>query len=140
VTAHGNSRRLLLILGVVYCLASLAHFVHNAEFLSDYPNMPASLTRSKIYLAWLAITAIGALGLIVARSRLAVAGFVLVAIYAMFGLDGLGHYVLAPMSAHSLTMNLTIWCEVAAAAALLVSAMYCVFAAGRQFGAERVGA
>ena len=31
---------------LIYAAASLAHFIHNAEFLTDYPGMPASWTRS----------------------------------------------------------------------------------------------
>lgn len=125
---------LLLALCGAYCLASLAHFVHNAEFVALYPNMPAGLSRSTIYSAWFAITAIGALGLLLVRSRYAILGFILIAVYAALGFDGLGHYALAPMSAHTLVMNLTIWCEVLAAAALLVFALRCSFEAGRQHG------
>ena len=99
--------------------------------------MPGWLSRPKVYGAWLAITAIGALGLAVARSRYAVAGFMLVAVYAALGFDGLGHYALAPISSHTLAMNLTIWIEVAAAAALLAFALRCVFHAGQQLGAAR---
>jgi hypothetical protein len=44
-----------------------------------------------------------------------------VGIYGVLGLDGLGHYGLAPPSAHTSTMNLTIGLEVAAALALLAA-------------------
>ena len=135
--ARPTGARTLFALSAGYCCASLAHFVHNAEYLSQYPNMPVWLSRPRVYGAWLAITAIGALGLAVARSRYAVAGFLLIAIYAALGFDGLGHYALAPMTSHTLAMNLTIWVEVAAAAALLAFALRCVFQAGRQFGAVR---
>jgi hypothetical protein len=47
------------------------------------------------------------------------AGLALIALYALLGFDGLLHYLLAPLAAHSVAMNLTIWIEVAAAAALL---------------------
>ena len=75
--------RLLPVLLLAYGAASLAHFIHNAEFLPDYP------------------------------------GLALLAAHAMAGLDGLGHYVLAPFSAHSAAMNSTIVVEVAAAAFVL---------------------
>jgi hypothetical protein len=129
-----SSYRFLLALAVAYCVASLVHFVHNAEFLAQYPNMPVWLSRSKVYASWLLITAVGVIGVVVARSRFALAGLALVAIYAALGFDGLGHYALAPISAHSLAMNLTIWFEVAAAAVLLVFVMRHVFLAGRRFG------
>ena len=133
------SYRLLLALAAIYCCASLLHFVHNAEFLAQYPNMPAWLSRSKVYASWLLITAVGAIGLVIVRSRFVLAGLVIVAIYAALGFDGLGHYALAPIGAHTLTMNLTIWIEVAAAAVLLVFVMRHVFLAGRHFGVKVSG-
>ena len=41
-------------------------------------------------------------------------------LYAALGFYGLAHYAVAPVVAHSLAMNLTIGCEVAAAALLAV--------------------
>ena len=120
-----NSDRmtLLIALAAAYCIASLVHFVHNAEYLAQYPNLPPWLSRSKVYAAWLGITAVGALGLAFVRGRYAAAGLVLVAVYAAFGFDGLGHYALAPISAHTPAMNLSIGFEVAAAVALLFVAL-----------------
>jgi len=137
--ARTNSFRLLLALSVAYCIASLVHFAHNAELLSQYPNMPVWLSRSRVYAAWFAVTAIGALGLVVARSRYALLGFVLVAVYATLGFDGLGHYSLAPVSSHTLAMNLTIWFEVVAAAVLLMFTLRCVLLAGAQAGSRAAG-
>jgi len=124
----------LVSLAALYCVASLAHFVHNAEYLAQYPNMPAWLSLPKVYAAWLAITAVGALGLAFVRGRHAMAGFLLIAVYAAFGFDGLGHYALAPISSHTLAMNLTIWFEVVAASALLLVALRCMFRAGQRYG------
>jgi hypothetical protein len=129
-----NMRHRLTALAGIYCAASLAHFVHNAEFLADYPNMPAWLSRLRVYVAWLAITAVGAIALALSRSRHALAGLVLLAVYAALGFDGLGHYALAPLSSHTFAMNLTIWCEVAAASLLLVFALHGILDAGRQLG------
>ncbi|MEP6790488.1 MAG: hypothetical protein ABI907_03900 [Ramlibacter sp.] len=114
----------LLILAALYFLTSLGHFAHNAEFICDYPNLPAGLTRAKVYAAWLAITSVGALGFFLIRRRHAAAGLLLVAAYAALGFDGLGHYALAPMAFHTFTSNLTILSEVAAAAVLLSAALY----------------
>ena len=102
--------------------------------------MPLWLSRSRVYAAWFAVTAIGALGLVVARSRFALIGLLLLASYAALGFDGLGHYALAPISSHTLAMNLTIWFEVVAAAVLLAFTLRCVLHAGSQFGAWRAGA
>lgn len=53
-------------LAALYCTASLLHFTHNAEYIAFYPNMPAWITRDTVYLAWLAITAVGAVALVFA--------------------------------------------------------------------------
>ena len=109
-------RNLLLIYGV----ATLVHFIHNAEFLGDYPNMPATWTRAGVYFAWLGMTFIGVAGWFLVVRGFRLAGLALLAAYAVGGLDSLGHYVLAPLSAHTVAMNATILVEVTAAAALLV--------------------
>ena len=101
-----------------FALASLVHFTHNAEFLAEYPNMPASLTRGNVYLAWVGMTCVGVAGwLLLQRWRWA--GLLLLAVYAALGLDSLGHYVLAPMSSHTPGMNATILAEVTAAGLVL---------------------
>jgi len=112
------SKRTLLALVLTHAAASLVHFVHNAAFLGDYPNMPAWISPLGIYGVWLAEAGIGALGVwSVLRGRSA--GLVLIAIYALLGLAGLDHYALAPMSAHTLVMNATIWLETITAIVLL---------------------
>ena len=106
---------------VVYGAASLFHHVHNAAYLNDYPNMPAWLSFAGVYAAWLAVTSVGIVGFLLVHRGYRLAGLIVVAAYAGFGFDGLGHYGLAPLSAHSFMMNLSIWLEVATAAALLVT-------------------
>lgn len=114
-----SNNRLLFLLLSLYAVASLVHFVHNAEFLGDYPGLPASWSRGGVYLAWVAMTAVGGVGaLLVYRAREAI-GLMLLAVYAALGLDSLGHYVVAPLSAHSSMMNTTILLEVGAAALVL---------------------
>jgi len=110
----------LLILLLIYGVASLIHFVHNAEFLADYPEMPASWTRAGVYFAWIGLTIIGVAGWVLVTCGYQLAGLLLLAVYAVFGLDSLGHYVLAPLSDHTVTMNSTILLEVVAAALLLI--------------------
>lgn len=114
--------RSLLALLLAYCAASLVHFIHNAEFLAEYPNLPAWLTRANVYTVWLAITAIGVVGCILYRRGFQLTGLLVIAIYAAIGFDGLAHYTRAPLAAHSAMMNFTIWLEAAAAALLLVAA------------------
>src|SRR5689334_18689209 len=101
----------LWLLAGLYTVASLVHFAHNAEYIAFYPNMPAWLTREKVYLAWLAVTALGVAGLLVLRLGLHAIGAVLVSAYGALGLDGLAHYTLALCSEHTLVTNLTIWSE-----------------------------
>lgn len=109
---------------LTYCGASLLHFVHNAEFVADYPTLPAWITRSSIYLAWLAIFAVGLTGYVLFRGRHGFPGLVLLAIYATLGLDGLLHYGRAPMASHTSGMNATIWFEVVTAALALVAVLW----------------
>jgi hypothetical protein len=113
-------RRIQVLLGL-YLLASLAHFIHNAEYIALYPNMPAGVTREGVYWVWLAITGIGAAGLACMRLRWISAGWVLLLLYGATGLDGLGHYTLALCSEHTLAMNLTIWSEAIAGVLLAAS-------------------
>ena len=110
--------RTLIALVLAHTAASLLHFVHNAAFLGDYPNMPAWISPAGIYGAWLAEVAIGALGVLLWLRGRSV-GLVLIAVYALLGLAGLDHYVLAPVSAHTMAMNATIWLETGTAVALL---------------------
>ena len=108
-----------------YFVASLMHFVHNAEFIAVYPNMPAWLTREKVYLAWLAVSSLGLAGLIVSKWGLRALGALFIGAYGAFGLDGLGHYTLALCSEHTLATNLTIWFEAVAGLLLaLASAVW----------------
>ena len=116
----------LATLVLAYALCSLIHFVHNAEFLAEYPNMPAWLSRGGVYLAWLGLTAIGALGYVLFRNGYRVAGLLLVAVYGFLGLDSLGHYTLAPFSAHTAAMNLTIVADVATAALVLIGSLVAI--------------
>jgi hypothetical protein len=113
--------QLLPWLLVLYGLASLVHFGHNAEYLSDYPNLPAWLSRLQIYGAWFGITAVGLVGYKLYRRGRAFVGLWLLALYASLGFDGLLHYRRAPLASHTVAMNLTIWSEVAAAALALVA-------------------
>lgn len=111
--------RLLLALTAAYFLASLGHFSHNAEFICEYPNLPAWLTRAQVYAVWAAITSVGVAGLLLVQKKFIATGLVLMAVFAAMGFDGLGHYALAPIELHPLMANITILSEVAAAALLL---------------------
>jgi hypothetical protein len=124
---------LLTLLLLVYCAASLLHFSHNAVFLESYPDMPAWLSPTGVYAAWLAVTSVGAAGYLLLRGGHRLAGLALIAAYGALGFDSLSHYGLAPFSAHTFTMNLTILLE--AATALLVLAATASMAM-RRFGAE----
>ena len=103
----------------LYAAASFWHFMHNAEYLADYPNLPAWLSRADVYVAWCTITGVGALGYVLYRLKAPRVGMLIIALYAGTGFDGLLHYARAPVSHHTMTMNLTIWSEAVAAALLL---------------------
>ena len=103
----------LLIALVAFAAASLLHHVHNAEFLAQYPMMPAWLSRTMVYAAWVVATTIGVLGYRLRRRGL-------LFIYGAYGLLALVHYALAPVGVHTVAMNLSIALEVATAALLLI--------------------
>jgi hypothetical protein len=113
-----KSYRLLFALMLLYGGASLLHFAHNAQFVADYPNLPPTLSAARIYGAWLVIGAIGLVGYLLLRMGHQFWGLSVVAVYAILGFDGLLHYTLAPVAAHTWAMNLSIWFEVVTAAAL----------------------
>ena len=124
---HRNDSLLIGLL-LLYLVASLVHFTHNAEYLADYPNLPSWLTRGGVYLAWMGETSLGILGYVLYRFGWRLAGLALVGVYAAFGFDGLLHYTRAPFDAHTTAMNFTILFEVAAAALLLMRAVMLVAA------------
>jgi hypothetical protein len=124
----------LLPLMLIYGAASLLHFIHNAVYLRDYPNLPAWLTAGGVCAAWLVVAGTGVLGYLLYSRVSRVAGLVTIATYAAFGLGGLDHYTVAPISAHTLAMNLTILLEAATAVVLLV----CVARSALLVAAQRV--
>src|SRR5262245_65412815 len=85
----------LLLVGT----AGLVHFIHNAEFIADYPGLPATWTRAGVYGAWLAMTGVGIMGWLLLRKGWRILGSIVLAAYALCGVDSLGHYVVAPLSA-----------------------------------------
>ncbi len=113
-------QKTLLILLLIYGVASLIHFVHNAEFFSEYPKLPASWTSTGVIFAWIALTIVGVVGWVLVNREYQIVGLMVLAIYAMLGIGSLGHYVLAPLSEHSVAMNSTILLEVVTAAFVLI--------------------
>jgi len=111
----------LLILLIIYCAASLLHFVHNAVFIDEYPNLPNWISAAGVYITWFGITGVGLVGYLLIRRGKQFIGLITVAVYGALGLDGLGHYSLAPLSAHTVTMNLTIWLEAITAVMVLIA-------------------
>lgn len=106
---------------LLYLAASLLHFAHNAEYLADYPNLPAWLGRADVYLVWLGLAVVGIGGYALYRGGWRLAGSLLLGAYAASGFDGLLHYTRAPFAAHTAAMNFTIWFEFVAAGLLLLA-------------------
>ena len=113
--------RTLALLLCAYAAASLAHHVHNAMFLADYPNMPPWITRPAVYAAWLGETTLGVAGYLLLRRGNHALGLGVIAVYAALGFDAFAHYALAPARAHTAAMNATIWLEAAAAGLVFVA-------------------
>jgi hypothetical protein len=106
---------------LVFFVANLTHFAHNAEYIAYYPGLPSWLTRENVYLAWVAGASVGLSGLLVYRTKWKVLGLTMVAAYGALGIDGLAHYTLALCSEHTLATNVTIWFEVLAGLSLLLA-------------------
>ena len=106
---------------LLYLAASLLHFAHNAEYLGDYPNLPAWLGRADVYLVWLGLAVVGIGGYALYRGGWRLAGLLLLGAYAATGFDGLLHYTRAPFTAHTAAKNFTIWFEFVAAGLLLLA-------------------
>lgn len=105
----------------LYAAATLLHFAHNAEYLSQYPNLPATWSRGEVYAAWCCVTALGLLGYGLYALGHRTIGLTAVGLYAILGFGGLLHYTRAPMALHSALMNTTIWAEAATGALLLAN-------------------
>ena len=120
-SATGRPSQALPWLVALYAAASLLHFVHNAEHLAQYPNLPSSWSRVDVYLAWCVVTMLGIAGYALYLRGNRRAGLSFLALYAILGFAGLLHYTRAPIAQHSATMNFTIWTEVAAAAFFLIN-------------------
>jgi hypothetical protein len=110
----------LLLLMMMYGAASLLHFMHNALYIQEYPNLPRWITPLGVYASWCGIALLGALGFWLYRMVSAAVGRIVIAVYALLGFAGLDHYVIAPFGAHSIAMNATIIAEVSTATVLLV--------------------
>jgi len=110
---------LLLACLLAYMVGSFVHHFHNAQFIDEYPNMPTGFPPAIAYVVWTTVTAVGLAGYYGVRRGRELLGLALLALYAAYGLLVLGHYKLAPMSAHTLGANVTIWLELLTAALLL---------------------
>jgi hypothetical protein len=120
ISAAGPASQPLTWLLILYAAISLWHFAHNAEFLAQYPNLPASWSRAEVYVAWCCLTTLGVVGYVLYLGGNRTIGLAFLACYAVLGFGGLLHYTRAPLGRHSAMMNLTIWAEAAAGALLLM--------------------
>jgi len=132
-----KANRLLIFL-MIYCSASLLHFVHNAVFIDEYPNLPGWISAVGVYLTWFGITSIGIGGYFLIHRGKQLVGLVTCAIYGVLGLDGLAHYSLASISAHTFTMNLTIWLEAITAIIVLIAVTELMLKHSKSFRAKRI--
>lgn len=123
-----NIPRAVVVTLIIYAMATTAHFVHNAVFLDDYPNLPAWFTPAGVIGVLLLIHLVGVLGVVAAYFSKRVLGLVLLGTYAVIGFDGLAHYSVASFRTHTLSMNLTILIEVIAAFLLFVCVLITLFA------------
>lgn len=119
---------------IVYAFASLFHHVHNATFLTVYPNLSPSLSVLNVYAAWAAVTTIGVVGFVLLRLQYIGPALLAFAIYGACGLDGLAHYIIADFFSHTPMMNASILMEVVSGIVLIC------LAAATAMHAKRIGA
>ena len=121
MAAERDAAKSNLLLGflMAYMVGSFIHHFHNAQFIDEYPNMPGGFPVAIAYVVWGTVTAIGLFGYYFARRGRELVGLGLVGLYAAYGLLVLGHYRLAPVSAHTTGANLTIGLELITAVLLL---------------------
>jgi len=110
---------LLLAFLVAYMVGSFIHHFHNAQFIDQYPNMPKGFPPAMAYVVWGAVTLVGLAGYYATRLGHELLGLLVLGVYAAYGLMVLGHYKLAPMSAHTIGANVTIGLELVTAILLL---------------------
>jgi hypothetical protein len=134
-TATERASHALPWLLALYAAASLLHFTHNAKYLAQYPNLPASWSPADVYVAWLAVTSLGLVGGVLYLRGNRALGLSFLGLYAVLGFGGLLHYTRAPLSHHSGMMNLTIWTEAATAALLLMNVLILAATGGRRSAA-----
>jgi len=108
---------------ILYAAATLLHFAHNAEYLTQYPHLPSSWSRTDVYAAWGGLMALGLAGYGLYRFGPRRIGLMVLGMYAILGFGGLLHYTRAPMAHHSAMMNLTIWAEALAGSLLLANVL-----------------
>src|SRR5262245_18609159 len=96
----------LLLALLAYCVASFTHFSHNAIYIDQYPILPEWITPFGVYSTWLVETGVGIAGYLLYSRGFRRIGLALVAIHASLAFDGLAHYLVAPVWAHTLAMNL----------------------------------
>jgi hypothetical protein len=111
----------------VYLVASLAHFVHNAEHVETYPGLPLWLTREVVYLSWIGVAACGLVGAAALRTGRRVLGYLVLGAFGLLGVDGLAHYTVALCSEHTIAANLTIWAEATAGLAVVCACAVLAF-------------
>jgi hypothetical protein len=112
---------ILLWVFALYAAATLLHFAHNAEYLTHYPNLPPTWSRTDVYAAWGCVMALGLFGYGLYAFGHRKFGLTVLGLYAILGLGGLLHYTRAPVAYHSAMMNITIWAEAVAGTLLLAT-------------------
>ena len=113
--------KLLLALLMIHMSASLWHHIHNGNYPDEYPNIPTGFPPALAIGVWGVTTTVGLAGYYAVCTGRRLIGFLVMGVYAAYGLLAFFHYTLAPMSAHSLVANATILGEGVTALLLLIT-------------------
>ncbi|MCB1121261.1 MAG: hypothetical protein KJT03_06915 [Verrucomicrobiae bacterium] len=73
------------------------------------------------------LTLVGVFGVVLLTRGYRIPGLIVLMVYGFLGADSLGHYVVAPLSAHSPGMNATILMEVIPACLVSLTCLFLIF-------------
>lgn len=131
-TISQRPRPLLLLLTLSPVITSF-HYTDNHRFFEQYP-APDWITAPSVYIAWITLTAIGAVGCWLYSQERFWSAYLCLSVYSLTGLTSPGHYFYGPISAFSLKMHTLIGLDFAVGLLMLIFVFWSALSAQRLDG------